>query len=119
MAVSLLMSRELSKLDSISQVQNKVHQISSMDELTFDSDYDQIPPMVTIFISGGRKDKLRPGDIVGAIVGEAKVEANVVGDISIMNINTFVAVKREVVDIVIEKLNNGKIKNRKFRVGLL
>lgn len=119
MAVSLLMSRELSKLESISQVQNKVHATSSIEELSHNKEYDQVPPMVTIYISGGRKDKLRPGDIVGAIVGEAKVDADVIGDISIMNINTFVAIKRESVDHVIEKLNNGKIKKRKFRVGLL
>ena len=32
--------------------------------------YDLLPPMSTIYISGGKRDKLRPGDIVGAIVGE-------------------------------------------------
>ena len=75
--------------------------------------------MKTLFISGGKKDKLRPGDIVGAIVGESGLEFSHIGDISIMNVISYVAVSIEYADLVCEKLNSGKIKKRNFRVGPL
>ena len=65
-----------------------------------------------------KKDKLRPGDVLGALVKEAGLEPNEVGDITILPIITYVAIKKEKVEQAIEKLTNGKIKNRKFRVGL-
>ena len=46
-----------------------------------------------------------------------KLGADIVGDISISNIVSFIAIKKEHAELVVSKLQNGKIKNRKFRVG--
>lgn len=75
------------------------------------------PPMKTLFIAGGKKQKLRPGDILGAMVKEAGLDPTDVGNISILPITTYVAVKKEKLHQAIKKLSNGKIKNRSFRVG--
>jgi ATP-independent RNA helicase DbpA len=120
-AVSLFMGKEIEKYYEICEYQNTTTDLKKikLDELESDSDYDIIPPMKTLFISGGKKDKLRPGDVVGAIVKNSDATFDDVGDITILNINTFVAIKSELMDSVLESLKNIKIKNKSFRIGLV
>lgn len=73
--------------------------------------------MVTLFISGGRKDKVRPGDILGALTGEAGgLSASEVGKIEIHDRFAYVAIASTVAARALESLRNGRIKGRKFRV---
>ena len=74
--------------------------------------------MDTIYISGGKKDKLRPSDILGALVGEAKIDPEHVGEISILKNMTYVAIKNESIDQAVDRLRAGRIKKRKFKIGL-
>ena len=74
------------------------------------------PSMVTLIIDGGRQDKLRPGDIMGALTGEAGLPAEVVGKIDTFATRTYVAVNRSHAQKAMEKLRSGKIKGRSFRV---
>ncbi|MGH8453276.1 MAG: DbpA RNA binding domain-containing protein, partial [Nevskiales bacterium] len=81
-----------------------------------------VPPpaaMVTLVIDGGRKDKLRPGDILGALTGEAGLAATSVGKIDIFNVRAYVAIERKLVSKALERLQKGKIKGRSFRVRTL
>jgi ATP-independent RNA helicase DbpA len=75
------------------------------------------PPMVTLLIEGGRKDKLRAGDILGALTGDGGVAGDQVGKIQVMEIRTYVAVKREAASRALGCLLDGRIKKRKFRVS--
>ncbi|MBI3541859.1 MAG: ATP-dependent RNA helicase DbpA [Deltaproteobacteria bacterium] len=73
--------------------------------------------METLFIGGGRKDKVRPGDILGALTGEAGgLDGSKIGKIEIHDRFSYVAVARDVAKIALERLRNGRIKGRKFRV---
>lgn len=109
--------REMLKL--IESLTLKPCQLKKPSELVIAKKYDLIPPMQTMYISGGKKDKLRPGDIVGALVGEAKIDANDIGNISVQSTFSFVAVKSASIQQAIEKLNSGKIKKKKYKVGLV
>ncbi len=73
--------------------------------------------MTTIYISGGRKDNIRPGDILGALTKEAGLKSQEVGKIHILEVNSYVAITHDKIDHVIECLNAGKIKGKKFKVG--
>lgn len=76
--------------------------------------------MRTLFIGGGRKDKVRPGDLLGALTGEAGgLSAAEVGKIEIHDHFSYVAVARAVAPQILRKLSNGRIKGRKFTVKLL
>jgi ATP-independent RNA helicase DbpA len=76
--------------------------------------------MVTFYVSGGRKNKVRPGDILGALTGDAGgFDAADVGKIEIHDRFTYVAVSREIATKALKCLQDGKIKGRKFRVDLL
>jgi ATP-independent RNA helicase DbpA len=75
--------------------------------------------METLYISGGRKDKLRPGDILGALTGEAGgFQGSEVGKIEIHDKFSYVAIAKGSASRAIEKLGAGRIKGKKFKVGL-
>lgn len=77
-------------------------------------------PMQTLYISGGRKDKLRPGDILGALTGEAGgLGAADIGKIEIHDKFSYVAVARSRAASAAQRLKTGKIKGRKFLVKLV
>jgi len=72
--------------------------------------------MVTVRIDAGRTDKLRPGDILGALTGDAGLTADAVGKIDVFATRSYVAIARSKADKALARLREGKIKGRKFRV---
>lgn len=76
-------------------------------------------PMMTLKIDGGKKQKLRPGDILGALTGENGIEAAQVGKIKVTSTRTYVAVSRESVKRALNKLSTGKLKGRSCRARVL
>ena len=76
-------------------------------------------PMVTVEIAGGKRDKIRPGDIVGALTADKILTGNDIGKIKIMPTRAFVAVKREDSKQALRLLTEGKIKGRTFRARLI
>lgn len=77
------------------------------------------PPMVTLRISGGKRQKLRAGDILGALTGEQGVNGQQVGKITLFDQCAYVAVNRAVAQSALNKLNHGKMKGKSFKVWLL
>ena len=73
-------------------------------------------PMVTLRIDAGRGDKLRPGDIVGALTGEAGLAGDSVGKIDVFATRSYVAIVRGQADKALTRLQAGRIKGRNFRV---
>ncbi len=74
-----------------------------------------LPKMVTLNIAGGRKDKLRPGDILGALTGEGGIAGALIGKIDIFDMQAYVAVDRTVAEKALWALVNGRIKGRQFK----
>lgn len=77
------------------------------------------PKMVTLQIDGGKKQKLRPGDILGALTGGKNISADQVGKIQMFPIRAYVAVHQTVANIALKKISEGKMKGRNFRVRKL
>ena len=74
------------------------------------------PEMATLQIDGGRKQKVRPGDILGALTGKQGVAGKDVGKIQIFDNCAYVAVKLDALRPALKKLGEGKLKGRNFRV---
>ena len=72
--------------------------------------------MATLRIDGGRSDKLRPGDILGALTGDAGLPGDAIGKIDVFATRAYVAIKRQLVDKALGRLRSGKIKGRSFRI---
>jgi len=84
-------------------------------------------PMLTLCIAGGKKDKLRPGDLLGALTGDAGLLKEQVGKINILEFNSYVALDRRVAQDAFDRLNGGNplgvdfgtIKGRNFKMRFL
>jgi len=122
-AVSFHSSRENSKIQAIesyARVQIEKKSLPALDNLDADRLQDSIDgqaAMRTLVIGGGRKEKMRPGDILGALTGEAGgLAAADVGKIEIHDHFSYVAVSSRVAERALQRLRDGRIKGRKFRV---
>ena len=70
----------------------------------------------TLFISGGRKDKISKGDIAGLFFKQGNITKDQLGIIELKQDCAFVAVPKTIADILVEKLNNTRLKKKKVRV---
>jgi ATP-independent RNA helicase DbpA len=78
-----------------------------------------VPPMATLQILGGRKEKIRPGDVLGALTGEAGFTREQVGRINVTDTTTYVAVERGIAREAVRKLAAGTLKGKRVKVHLL
>ncbi|MEE1674995.1 ATP-dependent RNA helicase DbpA [Agarivorans aestuarii] len=74
------------------------------------------PLMATLQIDGGKKQKVRAGDILGALTGENGISGSQVGKINLFDNRAYVAVERDALKHARKKLEHGKMKGRSFRV---
>lgn len=72
------------------------------------------PPMVTISINGGRKNKISAGDILGALTSKGGIQGSDVGKIDRLDYLTFVAVKREVAKKALKIVETTPVKGKRF-----
>jgi ATP-independent RNA helicase DbpA len=77
------------------------------------------PTMATLLIDAGKKQKIRPGDILGALTGENGIAGAQVGKINVFDNRSYVAVDLAAVKPALKKLAHGKLKGRSFRTRLL
>ncbi|MCY1070555.1 ATP-dependent RNA helicase DbpA [Nannocystis sp. RBIL2] len=84
-----------------------------------DDDRPTRPPMTTLVIEGGRQDKLRAGDLLGALTGDIGLPGEVVGKIDILARHTYVAIRSDRAELALKGLRAGKIKGRSFRARVL
>jgi ATP-independent RNA helicase DbpA len=77
------------------------------------------PAMETLLIDGGKKQKLRPGDILGALTGENGIAGSQVGKIDVLDSRSYAAVERNAAQAALKKLSSGKLKGRSFRARIL
>jgi ATP-independent RNA helicase DbpA len=73
-------------------------------------------PMVTLCIDGGRKNKVRPGDLLGALTGEAGIPGSEVGKINVFDFHTYVAIRQSSANLALTRLSVNKIKGRFYKI---
>jgi len=71
--------------------------------------------MVTLQILGGRKEKIRPGDVLGALTKDMGIAGTQIGKINVTDMATYVAVERAIAGKVLAKLNAGFVKGKRVR----
>ncbi len=125
-AVSLVTARQKSKLKTIEaytgvQIQEKtLAQVGQLDLDQFKNCVNQEAAMATLFVSGGRKDKVRPGDLLGALTGDAGgFQGADIGKIEIHDRFSYVAISKPLAAVALQRLRDGRIKGRKFRVEMV
>ncbi|MFM9997366.1 MAG: ATP-dependent RNA helicase DbpA [Burkholderiaceae bacterium] len=120
LAISLASLDEMGSVGKIEQYQKSESVWYERDTLTPTGQGPLLAPMVTLQIAGGRKEKIRPGDVLGALTGpDGGFKREQIGRISVTDFSTFVAVERAVAGEALRKLNAGKVKGRSVRVRFL
>ena len=122
LALSLASMNEMGFVGKIEQYQNRPSVWHKLEELTPTGKGPLLPPMSTLQILGGRKEKIRPGDVLGALTGAdggAAYTREQIGKIQVTEFCTFVAVARDVANAACEKLNAGKIKGKSVKVRVM
>lgn len=76
-------------------------------------------PMITLCLSAGKKDKIRPGDILGALAKDAGLNADLIGKINVGTLYSYVAIHHSLADKACQYLQTGKLKGRKVNVRKL
>ncbi len=118
-AITLFTEKERYKLDRLGALLGQVLSYESIDRIPMKRGKRVQPLYVTLYISGGRKDKLRKGDVLGALTKMANLDGASIGKIDVMHRSTYVAVSPDCVHQAISCLNQHKIKGKKFKVGRL
>ena len=75
--------------------------------------------MQTLQILGGRKEKIRAGDVLGALTKDMGFAGAQIGKISVNEFSTYVSVERDIAPQVLRKLSAGKVKGRSVKVRAL
>ncbi|ABO56885.1 ATP-dependent RNA helicase DbpA [Burkholderia vietnamiensis] len=118
-ALSLASMDEMGRVGAIEQAQKRDVEWHSLAELKPADEGTLLPPMETLQILGGRKDKIRPGDVLGALTGDAGFDGKQIGKINVTEFSTYVAIECGVARDALRKLNAGKIKGKRVKVRLM
>ncbi len=113
LAVTLFTTRQA---PAMAGYRNETRRFAAIDSLNEVADFTLVPPNRTIVLEGGKKDKLRPGDILGALTGDAGIAGKYVGKIDIYARQSYVAIEHSLVAKAYAYLKKGKIKGRTFPV---
>ncbi|HJV07918.1 MAG TPA: ATP-dependent RNA helicase DbpA [Chromobacteriaceae bacterium] len=119
LALTLTTDSDAKRLVLIENYQQSELTWADTNELTPAPGGPLVPPMVTLEIAGGKRDKLRPGDILGALTGDAGIAGNQVGKINVLEFASFVALDRHIVQQAYDRLSQSKIKGRLFKMRLI
>jgi ATP-independent RNA helicase DbpA len=76
-------------------------------------------PFKTICILGGRKQKLRPGDLLGAVTKDNKLNREQIGKIDVMQTVSYIAIVNSYAKEALSQIQSGRIKGKKFRAKIL
>jgi ATP-dependent RNA helicase DbpA len=119
LALNLASLDEMGAVGRIEQLQGRPSEWHPLSELTPAAGGRLLPAMATVHIQAGRKEKIRPGDVLGALTADLGYTREQVGKIDINEFATYVAVARDIAKDVVAGLNAGRVKGRSVKARLL
>ena len=119
LALSLCAPRELPRARAIEERQGRPLRWEPLQPLSGKAANVPTALMATLRIDAGRGDKLRAGDIVGALTGDAGLHKDAIGRIDVFATRSYVAIARKHAPRALAALRAGRIKGRRFRVSPL
>jgi ATP-independent RNA helicase DbpA len=119
LALTLASMDEMGSVGKIEQLQGRESVWQPLSSLTPAAGGPLQPPMATLQIVGGRKEKIRAGDVLGALTGDAGFAKEQVGKINVNEFSTYVAVSRDIAREAVDRLSAGRVKGKTVKVRLL
>jgi len=118
-AFSLASVDEMGRVGRIDAMQGRESEWHPLSELTPSGSEPLCPPMVTLQILGGRKEKIRAGDVLGALTKDAGLAADQIGRINVNDFSTYVAVARAAAPQALRALNERPVKGKRVKARRL
>ena len=121
-AFSLVSGNQMARVDNIEKAlghEIEWHLLSELQAAPGKAQPPLLPPMATLQILSGRKEKIRPGDILGALTGDAGFRKEQIGKINVTDATSYVAVARSVARDALRKLSAGTLKGKRVKVHML
>ncbi len=118
-ALSLASGNEMERVNAIEKLHGVEAEWHPLSELIHAAGEVLLPPMVTLQILGGRKEKIRAGDVLGALTKDAGFTREQIGKINVTEFSTYVAVDRKIAREALRKLNAGTVKGKRVKVYFL
>lgn len=115
-ALSIVTAKEAGRANAIEQELNTHLQWQAINQLTQTDISPLLPEMKSVCFAAGRKEKLRRGDILGALTGDVGLSGSDVGKIILFDHCAYVAIKRNVAERALGRLQHAKIKGRFIKV---
>ncbi|MFZ6654962.1 ATP-dependent RNA helicase DbpA [Undibacterium sp. TJN19] len=119
LAISLATPGEKKWVRLIEEYQNEAVTWADIHALEAGPTRELQAPMMTVCIMGGKKDKLRPGDLLGALTADLGLKKEQVGKINVSEFMTYVALDRQVARQTVDKLSRTNIKGRQFKMRII
>jgi len=119
LALNLASLDEMGSVGRIEQLQKQESVWYPLADLTPTGSGPLLAPMVTLHIQGGRKEKIRPGDVLGALTADLGYTREQVGKINVNEWSTYVAVDRDIAQQAASRLDAGRIKGKSVKVRVL
>jgi ATP-independent RNA helicase DbpA len=119
LALSLASMDDMGNVGKIELLQNRESTWAPLSSLTPAGGDILQPPMATLQIVGGRKEKIRAGDVLGALTGDAGFTKEQVGKINVNEFSTYVAVESSIAREAVQRLSAGRVKGKRVKVRLL
>ncbi|MET4578487.1 ATP-dependent RNA helicase DbpA [Ottowia thiooxydans] len=119
LALSLATMDEMGAVGRIEQLQGQPSVWHPLTDLTPTPGSRLLPAMATVHIQAGRKEKIRPGDVLGALTADLGYSREQVGKIDINEFATYIAVERSIAPEVAARLSAGRIKGRTVKARVL
>ena len=119
LALNLASLDEMGAVGRIELLQDQPSQWFALEELQPTGDGPLLPPMATVHIQGGRKEKIRAGDVLGALTADLGYTREQVGKIDVNEFSTYVALQRDIAKDAARRLNEGRIKGKAVKARLL
>ncbi len=118
-ALSLFTASDAAKLIPLEDGLGIKIEASDLPAVDFATQIPATPLMATLQLDGGKKHKIRAGDIVGALTASKQLTNDDLGKIQLHDIWSFVAVKRSAVRLALQLIAEGKIKGKSIRARAL
>jgi len=120
-ACTIIAENEIHRIIKLEDFMKQSIKIDELPSISFLDKSMPKPKMATLQIDGGKKQKLRPGDILGALTakskqtGESEIKGSQIGKIQVFDLKAYVAVERKIANTALNKIVNGKLKGRSFK----
>lgn len=119
LAISFVLPNEQFRVQAIEDLLDTQLTVEELAQPQKRSSNPMQPRTATLHINAGKKDKIRPGDIVGALTADGALNKDQIGKITVLDKKSYVAIAREHARVALDVLSNGKIKGRRFRIRTL